>query len=511
MAQLAARVVPVPGLGPRASAVAVAVTSRLVLANAFAALFVAVYLLLTDDLAGGQSWQAAIASHGVFYATALVVFTVASLVEGRRLFVDAWRWLDEGRRPTGEERRRLLALPVRIGLYPLRYWALGSAASAAVRLALDTSAYQVVAGAIAVLLGGLGAAALGFFIGERTLRPVVAEALAGDAPEAPVALGLGRRLLLAWALGTGVPLLGVVATPFVLPDSALDPKWAMAFLGLVGIVAGLLTMGAAARSIAGPVGQVRQALARVGEGDLDTEVVVDDPGELGQLQAGVNEMVRGLRERARIEDLFGRHVGQAVARKAVREGPSLGGEVRPVSALFVDLRGSTELSRRLPPDEVVALLNRFFAAVVAACDAEGGWLDSFEGDGALCVFGAPTDRPDHADRALRAARRMAEALAALRAETPDLDAGIGVSTGAAVAGHVGTESRLEYTVIGLPVNLAARLTTPAKERPGRVVVDAATIEAASPEERCRWAPGGPVDLKGLPRPLAVYEPAPPAP
>ena len=144
------------------------------------------------------------------------------------------------------------------------------------------------------------------------------------------------------------------------------------------------------------------ALERVRQGDLSVEVPVDDAGEIGQLEAGFNEMVTGLRERRRLEDIFGRHVGTEVARRAMDDGAGLGGEQRVVSVLFVDLIGSTALAATRPAAEVVELLNALFECVVGATDAEGGWVNKFEGDAALCVFGAPADQPDHAARALRA-------------------------------------------------------------------------------------------------------------
>lgn len=506
-ARTLARVIRVPGLGRRATAVAIAVTTRLIVANAVAALFVAAYLTVTDDV-DGTGWGWTIGLNAVFYGIAIVVFSLASIVRGKGLFADSWRWLDDGTRPTPEETRRLLRQPLRIGLFPLRYWALAAIGTVVVNLVVGSSAGRTIFVVVTVLEGGLVAALLGFLLGDRTLRPVFAEALAGAAPDAPASLGTGTRLVLAWALGAGVPLFGIIVTPFVVDDADLDPMWAMGLLAVLGLVAGFTMMLIAAKSITQPVAQVRRALAQVGAGDLSTTVVVDDPGELGQLQAGVNEMVAGLRQRAELEDLFGRHVGPAVVQEALERGAQLGGEVRRVSTLFVDLTGSTELARRLPPHEVVDLLNRFFAAVVEACDAEGGWLNGYEGDGALCVFGAPTDQPDHATRALRAGRSLAAALADLRGSHAALDAGIGVASGDVVAGHVGTETRLEYTVIGPPVNTAARLTIAAKQRPGRVLADAAAVGAAEPDERRCWAPGAPVDLKGLEPGLTVYEPMP---
>ena len=132
----------------------------------------------------------------------------------------------------------------------------------------------------------------------------------------------------------------------------------------------------------------------------------------------------------------------------------LGGEQRELAAVFVDLIGSTRMASRRPPQEVVALLNRFFRLVVEVVEEHGGWVNKFEGDAALCVFGAPIARPDAAGDALRAARTLGERI---ESELEGADAGIGVSAGLAVAGNVGSRERFEYTVVGDPVNEAARL------------------------------------------------------
>jgi adenylate cyclase len=272
------------------------------------------------------------------------------------------------------------------------------------------------------------------------------------------------------------------------------------------LIGGTAVLYVAARSLADPLRVLRRAVGRVQRGDLDVEVSVDDGGEVGLLQAGFNRMVAGLRERQQLEDLFGRHVGEDVARQAVEQGVRLGGERREVSVLFVDVIGSTGLAQRQSPDHVVGLLNQFFETVVTAVDAEGGWVNKFEGDGALCVFGAPVALPDHAVRALRAARTIRRELLALAAASPDLDAGIGVSAGTVVAGNVGTEQRYEYTVIGDPVNEAARLTDQAKQRLGRVLASEEAIARASGEARS-WAVADEVLLRGRQHPTLVYEPA----
>jgi adenylate cyclase len=167
-----------------------------------------------------------------------------------------------------------------------------------------------------------------------------------------------------------------------------------------------------------------------------------------------------------------------------------------VSVLFVDVVGSTRIAARERPQRVVELLNDFFALVVAVVERNGGFVNKFEGDAALCLFGAPVEQPDHAARALACARELHAEL-----ERHDgLRAAIGVSCGEAVAGWVGAESRFEYTVIGDPVNEASRLTELAKEQPGRVVVSAAVIEAAGGGEARHWRRQGARVLRGRDRP-----------
>jgi adenylate cyclase len=139
------------------------------------------------------------------------------------------------------------------------------------------------------------------------------------------------------------------------------------------------------------------------------------------------------------------------------------------------------------------LLNRFFAVAVGVIEEMDGLVNKFEGDAALAVFGAPVARPTAASDALGAARRLAERL---RAEVTELDFGVGVSAGVAVAGNIGTEARFEYTVIGDPVNEAARLCELAKSRPERVIASADALRAVGPEEARNWRLGEQVVLRG---------------
>jgi adenylate cyclase len=280
------------------------------------------------------------------------------------------------------------------------------------------------------------------------------------------------------------------------------------FLAMVAGFSGLLATKLTARSVGDSLGAMRGALARIEEGDYDVQVPVDDSSEIGLVQVGVNRMAAGLAEREKLQDLFGRHVGRDVARQALDGGVKLGGEVREVGVLMIDLVGSTGMAMRLPPERVVALLNRFFAIVVETVESYGGMVNKFEGDGALCVFGAPVDRTDPAGAALCAARELRVRLAD---ELPDLDMGIGVSAGEAVAGNVGAEERFEYTVIGDPVNEAARLSELAKRREERLVVSGAAVELAEDDEAARWELGDEEVLRGRDEPTRLAFPGPAGP
>jgi adenylate cyclase len=433
---------------------------------------------------------------------------VAGALLGRAKMVHSTGWLVAGRRPSPAERDGVLAQPWVQARQAFALWGVaalvfGVYASRRIDDASDVDGLRV---AVAILMGGLMTSTLTYLITERVMRPVFALALAGEPPPHRATLGLRGRLVVFWLLGSGVPLLGIGMSLIGLEHAErADLGPTLLFLVATGTVSGLLTMTYAARLVADPLHAVQGAMARVQSGDVGVRVAVDDGTELGRLEAGFNEMVLGLAERTRLHDLFGRHVGPEVARQALERGVALGGEQREVTVLFVDLVASTALAAARPAAEVVALLNDFFDAVVRVVSAEGGWVDKFEGDGALCVFGAPGDQPDHAERALRAARALRAELDGLAVRRPGLDAGIGVSSGLAVAGNVGTEQRFEYTVIGDPVNEAARLTEAAKEDPRRVLASAATVERAG-DEGLAWERRASLTLRGRAEATTAYAP-----
>jgi adenylate cyclase len=424
---------------------------------------------------------------------------------GRSLYDARLQWIRENRTPSLEEQRRTLRNSVAQLQVTVVIWGLGAMLFGLLNLHFSAEiAGRVVGG---IVMGGLVTGAISYLAGERVQRPIIARALEAGVPERPVGPGVVVRTVLAWALATGVPVVGItwIAAGVIHGDTPTGnaTAWSIIFLAAVALVIGAAGIVAAAKSIADPVRAVRRALARVEEGDLDVEVTVDDPSEVGLLQAGFNRMVQGLRERERIRDLFGRHVGEDVARQALEAGIGLGGEVREAAVVFIDVVGSTSLAARLPPADVVAQLNGFFALVLEVVHEHGGWVNKFEGDAALCIFGVPTPISDPAGRALATARELA---GRLEAESP-LDAGLGVSAGEVVAGNVGAAERFEYTVIGDPVNEAARLTELAKERRPRVLASWRAVQRASADEAARWEVQDEVTLRGRSEPTRIAAPA----
>jgi adenylate cyclase len=451
-----------------------------------------------DGLDISKNLEANAIGFGIALLLGLFLGTWLSL----RVSRDAQRWLREERAPTPEERQATLSFPVRQTMVEAFLW--GIVVVEFFFINLGTSDVLAVEAAIEVLIGGLLTCSLTYLLVERLNRDATARALESGAPERLSGPAIGCRLLLTWAASSALPLLAIglmgVAALSDDPPSLERVGLAVVVLAAVGAIVGAATMSISARSIAEPLRSLRGALARVEEGELDVRVAIDDAGEIGVLQGGFNRMAHGLAERERLRDLFGRHVGEDVARQAIEnEEVELGGEAREAAVLFVDVIGSTTLASTHDPAEVVERLNAFFAIVVDTVSLHGGWVNKFEGDAALCVFGAPTAHPDPAGSAPASARALRFRLQ----ELDGMEAAIGVSAGVVVAGNVGAAERFEYTVIGDPVNEAARLTELAKRREGRLLASEAVLARVRSSEADHWRLNGFVDLRGRPNPTRV--------
>lgn len=427
----------------------------------------------------------------VYLAFAVIVGIIATLV----LFRPVLEWQ---RHPEDHDPNMVRNLVMRMPIYQTAVcavvWLIGIsiavavAASSSGRLALVIGLTTVLAGMIVVLLTYLEA--------ERLVRPVAASALARRFEDSTLEPPITQRLRLTWVMTTAVPVLGILLLAFgqsagMFSNNAADLLPAVVALSLAALVTGFVGTTFAIMSVVDPILELQDAINRVRRGDTDAQVDIYDGSEIGVLQAGFNEMMRGLKERQRVRDIFGRYVGTEVAKRALEERPTLGGEDRKVAVLFVDVIGSTTFAVNHTPEEVVEELNKFFEHVVEAVHRNKGIINKFQGDAALAVFGAPLPLADATSHALTAARE-------LRSELKDMElqAGIGVAAGHVVAGHIGGSDRFEYTVIGDAVNAAARLTDLAKDTPGRVLTNATTLRGANEVEQARWTILKSVELRG---------------
>ncbi len=283
------------------------------------------------------------------------------------------------------------------------------------------------------------------------------------------------------------------------------------FVSIGGLVVATLLAGGFARRLSRPVQRLAEHTRIIAGGDYGVRLELKRDDELGALARAFNAMSRGLAERDQVRDLLDKNVSPEVAAQLMREGSALGGEEREVSVLFADLRGFTTLSENLPPREVVTLLNRYLDRMSQAVEAEGGVIDKFIGDEVMALFGAPLAGTNSALRAIRAALGMRTALAALNQELateghPPLAFGIGINTAPVIAGNIGSQRRLNYSVIGDGVNLAARLQTQTRNPAFNtdLIISATTLALALADGRVLTRDLGTVTVKGRAQESQIY-------
>jgi adenylate cyclase len=419
-------------------------------------------------------------------------------------------WLLEERPAALQEMRLVLYGPFRLLVLQLALWW----AAAVLFGLLDTqySGQLAMRVGVTVMLTGLVTASCAYLVAERLLRSPAARALAHGAPPRFAVPGVATRAVLAWAVGTGVLLAGLVAIGLLAVTDAAGVTVrnlgvAMIALGGTGIAVGLLAVILAARTTADPIAGLRRALVRVQEGDFDVRVPVYDGSQIGRLQLGFNEMVAGLAERERIREAFGTYVDPEVAAHILEEGVDAAGEEVEVTLMFIDVRDFTGFAEETPANEVVGAINRLFERIVPVIHAHGGRVDKFVGDGLLAVFGAPRRQPDHADEALAAALEIQDVVSS--GDAGPLEIGLGLNSGTVVAGNIGGDRRFEFSVIGDAVNVAARVEAATRQTGDTVLLTDRTAalldgDQAELEER----PG--LELKGKRDAVPVYAPKAPA-
>lgn len=448
------------------------------------------------------------ANVAVFVVGGIIAIVIANTL-GPRSAREVREWFLSGEPASNRERELALRQPLVQMRNAAAIWGIATVVFTA--LNAFSSVAVAVQSAITIPIGGLATSALTYLLAERFTRPITAAALANGAPEQPVGPNVRTRLLVAWGLAAAFPLFGcvllAVSVLVVGHWSATRTAVSLLVLSGVGLALGWRAMSIAGQSLVDPIEAVRGGQRRVQTGDLAAEIPVYDGSELGLLQASFNEMTTGLRDRERIREAFGTYLDQEVADHILKEGTSLVGEEVEVTVMFTDIRDFTGFAERSEAREVVAMLNRLFARIVPIIHAHGGHVDKFVGDGLLAVFGAPRRQPDHAEKALKAAIGISGEVASEFGD--QLSIGIGLNSGVVIAGNVGGGGRLEFSVIGDAVNVAARVETATRTTGDSILISALTrsllseVTAASLEQR------GTAQLKGKSELVALFAPGAP--
>jgi class 3 adenylate cyclase len=435
--------------------------------------------------------------------------TLAYRVMSRMLTpVDAWLAGDRSEAAAVAAWRALAALPSRFTrtwkVVPVFVSVIPFSAFTTIRLGLPWHSF------IVLFLGGMVAVIYGlflrFFAHELALRPVI-EAVSRDLPDdfelGEAGISLRTRLLLSLPMLNiiaGVTVAGLSTTgTATLSDLGVDVGVAVVVAFTVSLELSVLL----ARSVVDPIMQLQRATDRMASGDLSVRVPVASTDETGRLAQSFNEALAGLQERRALLEAFGVYVDPDVAARVLAEGVALEGEEVEVSVLFLDVRGFTAMAEHSDARELVGRLNGLFEVVVPLIVEHGGHANKFVGDGLLAVFGAPDRLPDHADRALAAALAIVDAVRA--AFGGDLEIGIGANSGPVIAGSIGGGRRYEFTVIGDPVNTAAR-GEEATRASGDALLVTAELRAQLSRDDGDWVERPDMELKGKTQPVTLYAP-----
>jgi adenylate cyclase len=452
----------------------------------------------------------------LFAACSVAGYVVEGLVAAvylRRIAQPVRSWLagERGNEATAQAWSAAAKLPLDLLRRPSLY-AIGAAGAAAADIVLAAllglpEYHAALLFPMSYLLY-LYSAVLRYIALELGMRPVletVGERLPEASPPASARVSLHRRLLatvpmVSW--GTAVVVAGLLT----------DNTRALDTIGLASIVAIAVTAVVSiwlslvlADAVSAPVIDLRDATRRVGAGDLAVRVPVVSTDETGELAASFNAMVGGLAERERLREAFGAFVDPALTERVVVEGTDLRGEVVDVSVLFVDVRGFTAFAESAAAHEVVARLNALYETVVPVILSHGGHANKFIGDGLLAVFGVPERHADHAPRAVAAAREIARLVR--QGVAGHLQIGVGVNSGRVVVGTIGGGGRRDFTVIGDPVNTAARVEAATRLTGDDILITETTLRALGPhvdgfEERPS------IPLKGKTATVRLYAPRP---
>ena len=314
---------------------------------------------------------------------------------------------------------------------------------------------------------------------------------------------------LMWAVSASVcPIGSLLLLLFAPPSPGTNPQSFGIFVAVIGVAFALFSALLIGRSVAQPVDELRTAAQSVTHGQLDVHVPLRRADEFGALIGEFNHMITELREKERLRQTFGAHVGRKAAEEILSRDPGLGGAEQEITVMFVDIRSFTARSAHLSPTKAVGLLNEFLRVMVDAVEGEnGGMINKFLGDGFMALFGIGGGRRDHADDAFAAACSIQNTLERLNSERKArgedaIEIGIGINTGPAIVGSIGSPERMEFTVIGNTVNVASRIEALNKAMSTSLLISKSTRDALQQAVALRPLPPQPV--KGVDQLVEIF-------
>lgn len=279
----------------------------------------------------------------------------------------------------------------------------------------------------------------------------------------------------------------------------------------IGIIISLISALVIAKRVTNPLKDIHSAVERVKSGNFDISLKKRNTFEFDKVGEALQSMAKGLKERDMVKSAFARYVSHQVVDSilAAGEAPILHGERRRITVLFCDIKGFTSMSEQLRPETVVSILNEFFEQMVDIIFKHGGTLDKFLGDGLMAIFGAPAEDQYQEENAIKAALEIKKALLELSARlnkehSINFGVGIGINSGAAIVGNIGSSQRMEYTAIGDTVNLASRLESKTRELGADILISEDTYNAVRGAFPDKLKKVGSINVKGKEDVVTAY-------
>jgi adenylate cyclase len=319
-----------------------------------------------------------------------------------------------------------------------------------------------------------------------------------------------RFFILYFAICLFPVILTMIVLMGYMPLASLD----VALLPSLLITAGILIVNIfitylVADSYQNPILAMKEGAIKIKNSDFNVVIPVPSHDELGALVENLNETATELKDKEFIKDTFGKIVDPSVRDYLLAGNLELGGELKEVTVLFSDIRDFTSISEKMPPGELVSILNRYFESISSCITKHGGMVNTYIGDSIMAVFGAPLKMENHGQAAYAAAIEMIKAREALnnvfiQENIPPFRSGIGIHSGRVIAGNIGSLDRMEYTVIGDTVNTASRLETATKVLEVEILISESTKEYLDPS--ISLVKLNKIKVKGKEEVITVYTP-----